>query len=71
MLIKNAKLANNELVDILIQSGKFVKIEKNIEITGEEILNLQGKYILPGMVDVHTHMRERIVTGKQIGRAHV
>ena len=58
MLIKNAKLANNEIVDIHIQSGKFVKIEKNIEVTGKEILDLQGKYILPGMVDVHTHMRE-------------
>ena len=65
MLIKNAKLANNELVDILIQSGKFVKIEKNIEVTGEEILDLQEKYILPGMVDVHTHMREPGLTHKE------
>ncbi len=44
MLIKNAKLANNEIVDIHIQSGKFVKIEKNIEVIGEEILDLRKIY---------------------------
>jgi len=65
MLIKNAKLANGEIVDILIQSGKFVKIEKNIESTESEVIDISGKYLLPGMIDVHTHMREPGLTHKE------
>ena len=65
MLIKNAKLANGEIVDILVQSGKFVKIEKNIEGTESEVIDISGKYLLPGMIDVHTHMREPGLTHKE------
>ena len=65
MLIKNAKLANGEIVDILVQSGKFVKIDKNIEGTESEVVDISGKYLLPGMIDVHTHMREPGLTHKE------
>ena len=58
MLIKNCKLIDREgLVDILIEDGKIARIEAGIEYDGE-MLDAQGKDVLPGMIDVHTHMRE-------------
>ena len=65
MLIKNAKLADGQIVDVLIENGKFVKIEKNIEGTESEVIDISGKYLLPGMIDVHTHMREPGLTHKE------
>ena len=38
MLIKNAKLRNNDnLVDILIKNGIITKIESNIDVNDDEI----------------------------------
>lgn len=65
MLIKNAKLADGKLVDILIENGKFVKIESNIEDSSQELIDINGKYLLSGMIDVHTHMREPGLTHKE------
>ncbi len=65
MLIKNCKLIDREgLVDILIEEGKIARIEAGIEYSGE-ILDAQGKDVLPGMIDVHTHMREPGMTHKE------
>lgn len=65
MLIKNCKLIDREgLVDILIEDGRIARIEAGIEYGGE-ILDAQGKEVLPGMIDVHTHMREPGMTHKE------
>ncbi len=45
-------------LDVLIQGGKVVKIEKNINAHDAEILNVEGKIIAPAFVDIHTHLRD-------------
>lgn len=45
-------------VDILIQDDIIIKIEKDIKDNVDRIINAEGKYILPGLVDMHTHLRE-------------
>ena len=44
--------------DILTDEGKIRKILRNGESAGTagEIIDAEGKYILPGAVDIHTHM---------------
>ena len=43
MLIKNAKLRNNDkLVDILIKDGIITKIDSNIEVSNDEIIDAKG-----------------------------
>ena len=44
--------------DILIEDGKILKVLKNADGTAEagEVIEAAGKYILPGAVDIHTHM---------------
>jgi len=46
--------------DILIEEGKIAAIADSIEGTAGEtrIVRLEGKVVLPGLVDMHTHLRE-------------
>ena len=66
MILKNGLIVvNNELVkkDILIEDEKIVKIED--EINGEVFIDCSGKFIMPGAVDVHVHLREPGYTHKE------
>ena len=69
MLIKNGKiLVENgkiEKRDILIENGKIVKIDDNIMATQDIIVDASEKLILPGVIDVHTHMRDPGLTHKE------
>jgi len=44
--------------DILIIDGVVKCIGKSIEYNGVEKINAKGKIVLPGVVDIHVHMRE-------------
>ena len=56
-IIKNAKLSNKkETVDLLVIDGKFQEIEPYINPKRiDEIIDLKGQTIIPGLFDIHTH----------------
>ncbi|WBW50581.1 dihydropyrimidinase [Peptoniphilus equinus] len=59
LLIKNGKvLVNSELCpkDLLIEDGKITHIADVIPQGNAQVLDAKGQMILPGGVDVHTHM---------------
>jgi imidazolonepropionase-like amidohydrolase len=42
---------------ILIENGKFVEVGPDLPIPpGAEVVDVSGKYVLPGFVDAHTHL---------------
>lgn len=47
-----------ETVDIRIVEGKISEIGVDIDTAGCKVLDLQGKFISAGFVDVHVHLRE-------------
>lgn len=48
-----------QLNDVLICDGIVKEIALNIESTdGVEVIDLQNKFIAPGLIDVHIHLRE-------------
>jgi dihydroorotase len=56
--------------DILIQKGLIKKIAKEIDTKGFSSIDASGKYVFPGFIDMHTHLRvpgredkETLVTG--------
>lgn len=58
-LIKNGMIATETEIfrgDILIDGEKIIGIGSDIDASGAEIIDASGKYVLPGAVDVHTHM---------------
>lgn len=69
MLVKNCKLVvenNQEIIrDILIEDGVITKIDENIQAEGHEIVDAQSNYVLSGIIDVHTHMRDPGLTHKE------
>ena len=52
----------NDKRDILIENGKISAIAPSIDdiedITGAEVISAEGKYVLPGFVDMHCHLRD-------------
>jgi len=62
-LVKNGRVIDpaNKIdakVDILISEGKIEKIDKDLEENCDKIIDAEGKIIAPGLVDMHTHLRE-------------
>ena len=60
-LIKNCKIVTSEKIiegNILIEDGIIKDLKPNLKSSSAETINAQGKYILPGLVEVHGHLRE-------------
>lgn len=54
----DAKSRIDDCLDILIEDGKIVEIGKDIEFVSGDIIYAEGKYVLPGLVDAHCHLRD-------------
>lgn len=47
----------DEIMDVAIENGKIAKVEKNIDAAkAVQVVNAQGLYVTPGLIDIHTHV---------------
>ncbi|MFE9576503.1 dihydroorotase [Nocardia sp. NPDC006044] len=59
ILIKGARIyGEGEPVDVLIADGVIREIGAGLAAGDAEIIDAQGQILLPGFVDLHTHLRE-------------
>ena len=61
MIIRNGNVVGKNAVekkDILVQKGKIVKIADYIPANGEEEIDVAGKHVFPGLIDMHVHLRD-------------
>ena len=63
ILLKNGKIIDYknsifEQYDILIENQTIKKISKDINENADDIIDCAGLYIMPGMIDIHCHLRE-------------
>lgn len=63
ILLKNGKLIDyktntNENLDILIENDKVKQISKEITTSADKTIDCTNLYIIPGMIDIHCHLRE-------------
>lgn len=72
MIIKSGRLIDpksnrDEVLDIKIKDGKILAIGKNLESSEseEEIIDVKGKIVVPGLIDVHVHFRDPGQTQKE------
>ena len=42
--------------DLLLEEGVIREIGTDLQDSGAEVVDAKGKYVLPGAVDIHTHM---------------
>ncbi|MBR0379939.1 MAG: dihydropyrimidinase [Mogibacterium sp.] len=58
-IIKNGQIVTDSEVfkgDLLIEDEKIIEVGESIECGDAGIIDAEGMYVLPGAVDVHTHM---------------
>ncbi len=48
----------DSVCDVLIEDGKIAQIGENLSVQGAEVRDMTGKVLVPGLVDIHVHLRE-------------
>ncbi|MFI6516681.1 dihydroorotase [Spirillospora sp. NPDC050679] len=57
-VIKNARILGGEPADILVRDGEIAEIGPGLAAPGAQVVDATGLVALPGLVDLHTHLRE-------------
>ena len=63
VLIKNGRVINpatntDEVLDVLVEDGIVSKLEKDIKVEAERVIDAKGCYVMPGFIDLHVHLRD-------------
>ena len=63
LLIKNALIVNAEQIsarpqDILLEEGAIKRIASSLNGRHQQVIDAAGKFVLPGLIDLHVHLRE-------------
>ena len=63
LLIQNGRILDpsqdlDAELDCLIEDGRIVRIEPDIVEEGAELLDAEGAWVAPGLIDIHCHLRE-------------
>ena len=67
ILIKNAQIVNEGVIcksDVLIENQIIKKIGKGLDFRNKQIIDAEGLYLLPGVIDDQVHFREPGLTHK-------
>jgi len=62
-LIKNGRVIDSKtgrdgIFDILIEEGKIAEIGTGLDIVNGDLIDAEGMYVIPGLVDAHCHLRD-------------
>ncbi len=62
-LFKNGKVVDvlkKEIreADVLVEKGVIVGLEKGLRADDAEVIDCKGQYLVPGLIDMHAHLRE-------------
>jgi len=63
ILIKNGHIVDpgsgkDGVLDILVEDGKIREVNRNLKVENAKVIDCTGKYVFPGFIDMHTHLRE-------------
>jgi len=63
ILIKNGHLIDpinkiDAIMDILIENSKISQVAKEINSKADKVIDAKGKFVAPGLIDMHVHLRE-------------
>ncbi len=71
LLIKNGIIidplnkVDGKKADLLVEGNVITKVGENLKAEGAEIYDAAGKYVCPGFLDMHCHLREPGSEGKE------
>ncbi len=63
LLIKNGRIIDPKenrdgVFDILIKDGVVAEIGENLTVEADTVIDATNKWVVPGLIDVHVHLRE-------------
>jgi dihydroorotase len=58
ILIRGARPYGEDRADIVVRDGRIATIGDHLEVPGADVVEADGLIALPGLVDLHTHLRE-------------
>ncbi|MBM6755813.1 dihydroorotase [Collinsella tanakaei] len=63
LLLKNAHIVDpaaglDGVADVLVEGERIARVGENLDAADAEVIDLAGKYLVPGLVDMHVHLRE-------------
>jgi len=63
LVIKNGRVVDpatktDETLDILIRDGRIAGVSLRIEVRGREVIDAARLVVVPGLIDMHVHLRE-------------
>ncbi len=63
LLIQNGRVIDpankiDKVQDILIEDGRIAKLGTGLKAAGAETIDANGKLVVPGLVDIHVHLRD-------------
>ncbi|AYV26749.1 dihydroorotase [Streptomyces sp. CJ_13] len=58
ILIRGAKVLGGEAQDVLIDGETIAAVGTGLDAEGATVIEAAGQTLLPGLVDLHTHLRE-------------
>ena len=67
LILKNCNIVNEDQIyvsDIAIKDERIALINSTIDSEAKEIIDVDGKYVIPGMIDDQVHFREPGLTHK-------
>lgn len=63
--ILDPSVNRDEVADLYVENGRIAFIDKNIEKEDAEIIDAKGLYVMPGLIDLHVHLRDPGLTYKE------
>ncbi len=63
ILLQNGRLIDYKnkvdgIYDVLIEDDKIAKVDRELTDPVDEVINCKGLIVMPGMIDMHCHLRE-------------
>lgn len=70
LLIQNGHVLDpltglDEISDVLVEGTKIVKVAKDIEEAADQTIDASACYVMPGLIDLHVHLRDPGLTHKE------
>lgn len=57
-ILRGARILGTQAADLLLADGVIAEIGRGVSAAGAQVVDAEGLVVLPGLVDLHTHLRE-------------
>ena len=70
ILIKNGHVIDpdtklDQVADVLLEDDKIQEVKENIKDKADRVIDARGCYVMPGLIDMHVHLRDPGLTHKE------